>query len=74
MGANKVFFGVTWMVVACVRTYPLPQKKKSGEETLLLIFSEGRGTSVHRLGWWEVYNLVPAREKRLGDEVGRFKY
>ena len=53
---------------------PPPSKKKSGEETLLLIFSEGRGTSVHRLGWWEVYNLVPAREKRLGDEVGRFKH
>ena len=34
--------------LACVQTSPLPQKK-SGEETLLPIFSEGGGTSVHRL-------------------------
>ena len=31
--------------IACVQKSPLPQKK-SGEET---IFSEGEGTSVHRL-------------------------
>ena len=35
--------------VACVQTFPLPQKK-TGEESLLPIFSEGGGTSVHRLG------------------------
>ena len=33
-------------VIACVQTSPLPQKK-SGED--LPIFSEGEGTSVHRL-------------------------
>ena len=33
--------------IACVQTSLLPQKK-SGEETLLPIFSEGGGTTVHR--------------------------
>ena len=38
-----------WVNVACVQSSPLPQKK-SGEESLLPIFYEGGGTSVHRLG------------------------
>jgi len=36
------------LLLACVQTPPLPQKKL-GEETLPPIFSEGGGTSIHRL-------------------------
>ena len=51
---SKAFWFVsnTTKSIACVQTSPLPQKKL-GEETLLFsllpIFSEGGGTSVHRL-------------------------
>ena len=42
--------------IACVQTSLFPQKK-SGEETLLPIFSEGGGTSVHRLDLFLVTEL-----------------
>ena len=45
--------------LAFVQKSPLPQKK-SGEETLLPIFSEGGGTSVHKL-------LTALAEKRASD-------
>ena len=48
--------------VACVQTSPLPQKKSGKRLFFSRFFSEGGGTSVHRLeacsGWYVLPNGV----------------
>ena len=64
------------MCLACLQTSPFPQKK-SGEESLLPIFSEERGTSVYLVSpllRWEVFLRVLWFPPLLKNQLFKFQF